>query len=149
MREIKRIINHFLDDDLYKITMCLAVLVNFPKAWVIYEFVDRAKLIYPKGFADEVNRQIKMLEDVVITEQEIAYMKLRCYFLPEWFYTFLRGFRYNSKFWGLYNKKCKIQMGSSFWGRMGSIYNQNCWKHIIPFSAIFISRFIRFRILGV
>lgn len=98
MREIKRIINHFLDDDLYKLTMCLAVLVNFPKAWVIYEFVDRAKLIYPKGFADEVNRQIKMLEDVAITEQEIAYLKLRCYYLPDWFYTFLRGFRYNSKY---------------------------------------------------
>ena len=98
MKEIKRIINHFLDDDLYKLTMCLAVLVNFPKAWVIYEFVDRAKLIYPKGFADELNRQIKMLEDLAITEEEIAFLRKRCYYLPEWFYTFLRGFRYNSKY---------------------------------------------------
>ena len=98
MKEIKRIINYFLDDDLYKLTMCLAVLVNFPKALVIYEFVDRAKLVYPKGFADELNRQIKMLEDIVITDEEIALLRARCYYLPEWFYTFLCGFRYKSKY---------------------------------------------------
>jgi len=95
---MKRIINHFLDDDLYKLTMCLAVLVNFPKAWVIYKFVDRNKTVYPKGFAEEVNKQIKMLEDLRITEEEISFLKLKCYYLPEWFYTFLRGFRYHSEY---------------------------------------------------
>ena len=98
MTEIKRIINHFLDCDLYKFTMCLAVIVNFPTAWVMYEFVDRAKRVYPKGFADELNRQIKMLEDIVITEEEIEFLKKRCYFIPSWFYNFLRGFRYNAKY---------------------------------------------------
>ena len=98
MKEIKRIINHFLDDDLYKLTMCLAVLVNFPRAWVVYEFVDRAKLVYAKGFADELKRQIKMLEDIVITEEEIGFLKSMCYYLPIWFYDFLRGFRYNANY---------------------------------------------------
>lgn len=98
MKEIKRIINHFLDDDLYKLTMCLAVLVNFPLAWVVYEFVDRSNRIYPKGFADELKRQIKMLEGVVITEQEIDFLKKMCYYLPDWFYNFLRGYRYNSSY---------------------------------------------------
>lgn len=98
MTEIKRIINHFLDDDLYKLTMCLAVIVNFPTAWVVYEFVDRTNRVYPKGFADELNRQIKMLEDLVITEEEISFLQKKCYFIASWFYNFLRGFRYNAKY---------------------------------------------------
>lgn len=95
---MKQIINHFLDDDLYKITMCLAVIVNFPRAIVKYEFVDRSNLIYPKGFAEEFLRQIKMLEDVKITEEEIAFLKRKCYYLPNWLFVFLRGFKFNSQY---------------------------------------------------
>ena len=63
----KQIITHFTDDDLYKLSMCCAVIDNFPRAQVKYEFVDRNKTVYPKGFADEVRNQIELLENVVIT----------------------------------------------------------------------------------
>ena len=53
----KQIITHFTDDDLYKLSMCCAVIDNFPRAQVKYEFVDRNKTVYPKGFADEVRHQ--------------------------------------------------------------------------------------------
>lgn len=92
---MKQIINHFTDDDLYKMTMCCAVIDNYPRAQVKYVFVDRNETVYPEGFADEVNRQIALLENVVITEDEVVFMKRKCYYIPDWFYRYLRGFRFN------------------------------------------------------
>ena len=36
-----------------------------------YEFVDRNHTVYPEGFADELNRQIAALEEVVITDNAL------------------------------------------------------------------------------
>lgn len=92
---MRQIINHFTDDDLYKMTMCCAVIDNFPRAQVKYTFVDRNNTVYPEGFADELNRQIALLEDLRITDEEIAFMKRKCYYIPDWFYPYLRGFRFS------------------------------------------------------
>ncbi len=94
---MRQIITHFTDDDLYKFTMCCAVIDNYPRAQVKYTFIDRNNSVYPEGFADELRRQIKALESVVITDEEIGFMKLRCPYIPFWFYTFLKGFRYKSE----------------------------------------------------
>ena len=55
---MRQIINHFTDDDLYKLSMCCAVIDNYPRAHVCYQFVDRDDTIYPYGFAEEVKHQI-------------------------------------------------------------------------------------------
>ncbi|MCM1356374.1 MAG: nicotinate phosphoribosyltransferase [Staphylococcus sp.] len=94
---MRQIITHFTDDDLYKFTMCCAVIDNFPRAQVKYTFIDRDSTIYPEGFDRELRRQIKYLENVVITDDEIAFMKRRCPYIPFWFYNFLKGYRYNSE----------------------------------------------------
>lgn len=90
-----QIITHFTDDDLYKFTMCCAVIDNYPRTRVKYKFNDRDNTIYPDGFAQELSHQIALLENVVITEEEIDFMKRRCRFIPDWFYSFLKGFRYD------------------------------------------------------
>ncbi len=92
---MKQIINHFTDDDLYKLTMCCAVIDNFPRAQVKYTFTDRDKTIYPHGFAHELMNQIIMLENVIITDEEIDFMKRKCSYIPHWFYTYLKGYRFN------------------------------------------------------
>ncbi|MDE6383390.1 MAG: nicotinate phosphoribosyltransferase [Paramuribaculum sp.] len=94
---MRQIIRHFTDDDLYKFTMCCAVIDNFPRTQVKYQFNDRDNTIYPPGFADELRRQIEMLESVVITPEEIDFMRRRCTYIPDWFYSFLKGFRYDSR----------------------------------------------------
>ena len=94
---IPQIIRHFTDDDLYKMSMCCAVIDNYPRAQVKYQFVDRNGLAYPEGFADELRRQIAFLEDVYITDEEIQFMRCRCYYIPEWFYRYLKGYRYDSR----------------------------------------------------
>ncbi len=94
---MRQIINHFTDDDLYKFSMCCAVIDNYPRAQVKYAFVDRHHTVYPKGFDQLVRDQVKMLEDVVITDEEIDYMKEKCAYIPHWFYTYLKGFRYQAE----------------------------------------------------
>lgn len=93
---MRQIIRHFTDDDLYKFTMCCAVIQNYPRTQVKYKFNDRNNTVYPPGFAEELSRQIKMLESVVITDEEIAFMRRRCRYIPSWFYSYLKGFRYDS-----------------------------------------------------
>lgn len=94
---MRQIITHFTDDDLYKFTMCCAVIENYPRTRVKYKFNDRDNTVYPPGFAEELRRQIAMLENLVITEEEIAFMRRRCRYIPAWFYSFLKGFRYDRR----------------------------------------------------
>ena len=94
---MRQIIEHFTDDDLYKFTMCCAVIDNYPRTRVKYRFNDRDNTVYPPGFAEEVRRQVEMLENVVITDEEIDFMRARCSYIPEWFYSYLKGFRYDSR----------------------------------------------------
>lgn len=94
---MRQIIEHFTDDDLYKLTMCCAVIDNFPRAQVKYSFTDRDNTVYPAGFADELTHQISLLEQVVITDEEIDFMKRRCSYIPHWFYKYLKGYRFRSK----------------------------------------------------
>ncbi len=94
---MRQIINHFTDDDLYKFSMCCAVIDNYPRAMVKYQFVDRNNTVYPEGFADELNRQIETLEGLSVTDDEIDFLKRRCYYLSNWFFPYLRGFRFNKK----------------------------------------------------
>lgn len=94
---MRQLINHFTDDDLYKFTMCCAVIDNFPRAQVKYSFTDRDNTVYPVGFADELMKQIVLLEGVVITDEEIDFMIRKCYYIPHWFYKYLKGYRFNRK----------------------------------------------------
>ena len=97
MSGIPQIINWFTDDDLYKFTMCCAVIDNYPRTQVRYRFNDRDDTVYPPGFDVELIKQIQYLENLRITDQEINFMKRKCSFIPEWFYSFLKGFRYDSR----------------------------------------------------
>lgn len=92
---MRPIITHFTDDDLYKFTMCCAVIDNFPRTQVKYTFNDRDHTIYPPGFDKALRDQIGMLEDLRITDEEIRFMQRRCPYIPGWFYSYLKGFRYD------------------------------------------------------
>lgn len=92
---MKQIINHFTDDDLYKFTMCCAVIDNFPRAQVKYTFTDRDNTVYPEGFAQALSEQIATLESITITDEEIEFMRRRCSYIPDWFYNYLKGYRFD------------------------------------------------------
>jgi nicotinate phosphoribosyltransferase len=95
MEKINQIVTHFTDNDLYTFTCQYYILRTYPRAEVRYSFFDRNHTRYPQGFGELLQEQINGMKDVVITEDEIKFMKKKVYFLPEWYYHFLRGFRFN------------------------------------------------------
>lgn len=92
---IPQIVSHFTDNDLYTFTVQYYILQTYPRAEVNYTFFDRNHTKYPTGFATLLQEQINNMAEVVITDEEIAFMKRKCYFLPEWYFTFLKGYRFN------------------------------------------------------
>ena len=92
---MKPLISHFTDNDLYTFTCQYYVLKTYPRAEVEYSFIDRNKTVYPAGFAELLQEQVNYMKDVVITDEEIAFMIDKCVYLPLWYFTFLRGYRFN------------------------------------------------------
>ena len=92
---MRQIIQHFTDNDLYTFTVMYYVIQNYPRAEVQYKFFDRNNTIYPKGFAKMLKEQMEGMKNVIITDEEIAFMKQKCYYLPEWFFLLLKGYRFN------------------------------------------------------
>lgn len=93
---MKAIVNHFTDNDLYTFTCMYYILQKYPRAEVAYQFFDRNHTKYPQGFDVLLREQLQHMEEVVITEEEIAFMTKSFPFLPYWFINvFLRGYRFN------------------------------------------------------
>lgn len=118
---MRPIITHFTDDDLYKFTMCCAVIDNYPRTQVRYRFMDRNNTVYPPGFAAELAEQIAMLENVVITDEEVDFLKTRCRYIPVWFCEYLRGFRYDRRL---------VSVSQDASGHL-SVEFEGCWSSTI------------------
>ena len=92
---MEQIIRHFTDNDLYTFTCQYYILETYPRAEVEYTFYDRNGHRYPQGFDKLLREQVEMMRNVVISDEEVGFMKRRCVFLPIWYFTFLRGYRFN------------------------------------------------------
>ena len=91
------IIRHFTDNDLYTFTCQYYILETYPRAEVEYTFYDRNREVYPQGFAQMLREQLEGLSELAISDEEIAFMRDHCQYLPLWYFTFLKGFRFNPK----------------------------------------------------
>ena len=92
---MKQLITHFTDNDLYTFPCQYYVLKTYPRAEVEYSFIDRNNTVYPEGFAALLQEQVDYMRNVVITDEEVEYMTNHCVYLPLWYFTFLRGYRFN------------------------------------------------------
>ena len=81
---MKQIIQHLTDNDAYTFSCLYYILQKYPRAEVEYSFFDRNHTRYPKGFAELLQEQVNYMPNVVITEEEITFMRHRMYYLPEW-----------------------------------------------------------------
>jgi len=93
---MKQIIKSILDDDLYKLTMMNAVIKKFPNAKVVYKFINRGKTEFPNIFLPELKKQIKMMEDLILSKSEKKFLLKKCYFLDPVYIDFLEGYRFDS-----------------------------------------------------
>ncbi|EME48375.1 hypothetical protein DOTSEDRAFT_48875 [Dothistroma septosporum NZE10] len=83
-----------LDTDLYKLTMQCAVLKYFPDTPVSYQFTNRTpeKRLNNKAFT-WLQEQIRKLENIKITDEEIAWLKKTCPYLTDEYLQYLKTFR--------------------------------------------------------
>ena len=92
----KQLINYITDNDAYTFSVCYVYLNKFPRAHGRYTFIARNNDIFPVGFAEKVREQLKAMEGITTSDEEIAYMASKCYYFPTWFYTFLKGYRFDA-----------------------------------------------------
>jgi len=91
----QQIVTHITDTDAYTFSCLYYILQTYPRAEVQYTFFDRNGTCYPQGFAQMLQQQVEGMRQVVITDDEVAFMRRKMYYLPEWFFTFLKGYRFS------------------------------------------------------
>jgi len=92
---MQQIIKHFTDNDLYTFSCQYYIMQQYPRAEVEYTFYDRNKTCYPKGFDKLLQEQVDYMTGVTITDEEVEFMTNHLIWLPLWYFTFLRGYRFN------------------------------------------------------
>ena len=74
-----------------------AVIQKFPRQIVRYKFNDRNGISYPDGFDKEVMKEVKLMENLKLTNDEKNYLtKTLGHFLPPTYIDFLAGYRFDS-----------------------------------------------------
>lgn len=91
----ERIIKSILDTDLYKFTTGYAYAKLFPRAYGRFQFVDRGKTKYPKGFDALVRAEIQKMTELRMSEEEAAFLERECPYLPPMYIDFMRGYRFD------------------------------------------------------
>lgn len=89
------IITHFTDNDLYKYSVMLAIQKLYPWAYVRYEFINRGGTVFPKGFAEELRKEVIAMASLKMTKAEKEFIIRRCYFFDPAFIDSLEGYQYD------------------------------------------------------
>jgi nicotinate phosphoribosyltransferase len=72
-----------------------AIQKKFPKAEVIYQFIDRGNTEFPKGFAEALRNEVNQMKQLSLTVEEELFMQKKCYYFDPVFIDLLKGYRYN------------------------------------------------------
>lgn len=90
-------ITSFLDNDLYKFTMGMAIAHHYPRVDVEYEFINRDKTPFPAGFDQRLRQAVDAMSDLSLTVEEESFLREQCYYFTPNYIDMLRGYRYNPK----------------------------------------------------
>ena len=88
------IITSMLNDDLYKFTQGAVVFHNFPNVKVRYEFINRGKTQFPKGFDYELKRQIHKLSFLIVQPNEVDFLNDQS-FMRRTYVDWFRNYQYD------------------------------------------------------
>ena len=89
------VINSIIDNDLYKFTMQYAAMNLFPFNVVKYQFTNRGEQKFPEGFDKLVMAEVNKMTNLQLQPDEYAFLKEKCYYLPQAYLDFLSGYRFN------------------------------------------------------
>lgn len=86
----------FLDTDLYKITMGQAIFDAFSRISVEYELINRARTVFPRGFAEELQCSVEAMVSLALSAQEKEFLQRRCgHYLKPTYLDWLSNYRFN------------------------------------------------------
>lgn len=120
------VIDSLLDTDFYKLTMMQGVLHQFPDTHVEWAFKSRNdENLLP--YKEEIQRQIDMLSNVKLTENEEKYLKTISYFKPD-FIRFLKLFRFDPSYVQIEEIEGKL-----------SIRLAGPWLHVILYEIVILA----------
>ena len=95
-REFEPIITDFDDQDCYKFFMQYAAFKLYPNAKVKYSLILRDLINFPKGFAEELRKQVKYFENLQFTKEiEESFVKKLPWF-DNTYIQYLRSYHYDS-----------------------------------------------------
>ena len=89
-------IQSILDTDLYKFTTSYAYFKLYPEARGTFTFNDRAKTEYDEQFVDDLHDALDSLSRLSLTDEEFEYMIANCKYIPQNYFEWLKGFRFES-----------------------------------------------------
>lgn len=93
---MKQIINSILDSDLYKFTMLFFIIKHYSEAEGVYTFNNRNKaMVFNSKSVNEIKRQIQLMSNLKLTDDEYDWMKNNLSFLPIAFRQYLAAYRFN------------------------------------------------------
>lgn len=112
------IIKSILDNDFYKFTMQNGVVKLFPTAKVRYAFGNRGGHAFPKGFAEALREQVKLMESLKLMPEEKEYLARKCDYLDPTYLDFLSGYRFDSSEVQIEQRGADLKIGiEGYWYR--------------------------------
>ena len=89
------IIESILDNDLYAFTTMNAIARVFPKASGTMKLKFREQYEFTQPMVDEIREQMVMMSFLKLKPNEYRFMRDRCYYLDEVFFTMLKGYKFS------------------------------------------------------
>lgn len=84
-----------LDNDFYKFTMQQCVVKLFPRAKARYQFINRGRHSFPKGFAEALRQSVDAMASLKLSREEKQWLSKTCPYLDPVYLDFLEGYRYD------------------------------------------------------
>lgn len=133
---MNQIIKSILDTDLYKLSMMAAVSQLFPKAKVKYTFINRGNHEFPEGFAEELRREIRAMENLKLEDYEREFLEKKCKYFSPVFLDLLKGYKFDSSEVGVIQNGHNLSISiEGYW------YRTILWE--VPLMAIISELFFR------
>ena len=90
------IIRSILDSDLYKFTQQNAVCKLFPRVNVRYEFINRGKTVFPKGFDKKLRQEIEKMSHLRLTKEQKELFRVKSgRYLDDVYLDFLSSYQFD------------------------------------------------------
>src|SRR5690554_594622 len=84
-----------LENDLYKFSMSYYYQRITPEGIGTFAFTDRNGMKFTPEFVEILKAELKKIGRLALTDEEYKWCLANIYFIPQYYFEWLKGFRYN------------------------------------------------------